>query len=186
VAELQKLIESKYTRLEQLEPLRNQLQISVGPAFSSAAGAFRDNITRVLDPGKLPGQTLYRGWFACELNAKRTAEDAMVDWKSLTDDQREIEKEALLVRIAKQWQDFYSLPLNLVKTRFPVEIEKYADFQISSELTALFSAMIVGSWTAFNALALDLWISAFDALPLRFKGLSGCLSRIGDVHRCRN
>jgi hypothetical protein len=153
MGDLQKSSESKYTELEKLEVLRDQLKISTCPETQSVADAFRDNILRVIDLGKLPGQTFYRGWCACELNAKRMAEDNKIDWRNLNEHQVEDEKEELLGRVAKQWQDFYGLPADLVKTRFPIEIEKYADFRSSSELVAMFSAMIVGSWTAFNALA---------------------------------
>jgi hypothetical protein len=180
MGDLQGLSESKYTKLEKLEALRDQLRISTSPESQPVANAFRDNIIRVIDLGKLPGQTFYRGWYACELNAKRLAEESKTDWRNLNEHQVAIEKEELLGRIVKQWQDFYSLPTDLVKTRFPMEIEKYDNFQSSSELTAMFSAMIVGSWTAFNALASDLWITAFNNLPAKFKGLPGCTTRIHD------
>jgi hypothetical protein len=180
VGDLQKSSESKYTKLEQLESLRDQLASSASSETKRAADAFRDNILRVLDLGKLPGQTLYRGWYACELHAKRLADEIKIDWNTLSEDQAAVEREKYLKRIAMQWRDFYDLPPDMVRTRFPVEIEKYADFQETSELTALFSAMIIGAWTAFNAVALDLWEGAFDGLPQQFKTLPGRVNRIHD------
>jgi hypothetical protein len=165
MGDLQQKGETSYTKLQDLEELRTKIRIATSPEIQHVANSFAGNMLRVIDLGKLPGQMFLRGWVGNSIAAKRAANEGSIDWAGLDEVERAAQFEDVLRGHAKQSVEFYSSPIDLVGGRFPIEIEKYADFQNPSELTALMSAMIVGAWTAFEVLAEDLWVALLNARP---------------------
>ena len=71
------------------------------------------------------------------------------------------------------------------RTRYD-RVEKYivrdsfvaAREDIDAALRSILPNVVVGTWTAFEALTASLWIKAYDALPAGFKAMDGSQSRI--------
>jgi hypothetical protein len=178
--------EKHYSALEQLEGLRSNLNVKATPQIQRVADAFKKNIERILDLGRLPGEMFNRGIYYVKLQEQLKKDRQEMDWTNIDEATREAMFAEVIDKNTQAHGLFYASPLGETWSKYPSEVDALADAQYESEMTALMSSMIVNAWTAFEVLAKDLWVAAIDAHPDRLVELGGCKNRIENFMRDSN
>ena len=165
VPDIEEPTDTKYLELRRLECLRAELRLSTNPKIQTIADAFRINIERVLDFGKLPGDLFNRGMEYHEVLEGLNSRTTQRDWKSTDEVKRQASFEETIFDHITEHTKFYSTPRSDQTFRPPPEVGVLVNFQHVGEMKALMSSMVVAVWTAFEVMAQDLWEIAVNEKP---------------------
>jgi hypothetical protein len=144
-----------------------------------AVGAFAQNVNRIAASAKLPVSLFYWGSvigqnfviayqditkemfeFSKPLNLNENTEKLVEEKeRSLTSAMFDTLKNDEIKR-AKTEKDGYRELLALLPPEIP----------LSEQTEGILSSAVIGAWTAFETLASDVWIGAYDALPKEIRG----------------
>jgi hypothetical protein len=155
----------QFSALADLECWRERSALKVHPNLQSIADGFKENVRRVLDLGVLPGRMFAAGHGYCKAEDAIDAKRAEVEWKDLTDAERNTQFDTLLFEFITKHSDFYASPVDRSWSKYPPEVEMIFDTNFGEHVVTLLQSMIVAMWTGFEVMAGDLWERGANARP---------------------
>jgi hypothetical protein len=176
----------KYVALEKLENLvLVEAYQTRTPALQAVSKTWTENANRFLKLSKLPANMFRKGLFS-QMNTVRLTESnrqLFESWMQVNEETR--------TRMLKEFQEFAEA-LQQHEDQIGPDmvggydaVERACDLHYGEEARALMTSQIVGMWTAFEALAGDLWEAALDAHPAGLAELAGTRNRITKMAKTR-
>jgi hypothetical protein len=150
-------VDLRFSRIALMPNPCNELILTSAP-IAKVGTTFSSNMDYVYALGRIPEMTLFQ-W------AYRLRED--------TPPQSEYRYSPEAKRAALEIMRSFMLPIDELLARIPSDGVEIA-------IVSVFRAMILGTWTAFEALAGDLWEAALNERPDLFADLGGRFDRIHD------
>jgi hypothetical protein len=155
-----------------------------------AVGAFVQNINRIAALAQLPVNLFYWGSVVGQnyvvayqdvtkkMYEFSTPADSFADKNGLIDERERHWTSELLKRFERDKEDWTEVAKDTYKQLLrllPSEVP------LSEGTEAILFSVVIGAWTAFETLASDVWIGAYDALPTAVRG-----AQDGDQLRIEN